>query len=67
MLHYLAEEGLVLVGNLEALHDWPPAEDVDDGLLVRAQALHGSPQSLAVSVGVEGIGSEYSGSALETV
>lgn len=66
MLHYLAIESLVLFGNLEALHDWPAAEDVDDGLLVRAQALHSAPQGLAVSVGVEGIGREYSGGALET-
>lgn len=66
MLHYLAKESLVLVSDLEALHNWPPTEDVDDGLLVCAQTLHGSPQRLAVSVGVEGIGCEYSGGALET-
>lgn len=61
----LAVGGLESLGNLQALNDATTAQHLDDGLLVRAEALHRLAQRGGILDGVKGIRGVDGGGALE--
>lgn len=63
----LAEVGLEGRGDLQSLDDAAAGEDLDDRLLVGAEALHGLAQHRGVFIRVEGIGREHTGLALKAI
>lgn len=61
---YFSIQGLELDGDFLSLGVGPRAQDVDDGLLIRPEALHRLAQDLGVGLRVEGIGRYHRWAAL---
>jgi len=57
--------GLVLALELLALLVRPPADDLDEGILIRAKALHRLAQGMGILDGIEALGGHHSGSSLK--
>lgn len=60
----LAVSGLEGLGDLQALDDAATGEDIDDGLLVSAEALHGLPQGGGIGLRIKGLSRVHRGGAL---
>jgi len=61
----LAVRGLEGLGDLQTLDNAAPGQDLDDGLLVGAEALHGLAQNGRILDGIEGIRRVDGGRALQ--
>jgi len=61
----LAVRGLERLSDLQTLDDATPGQDLDDGLLVGAEAFHRLAQNSRILDGIEGIRRVDSGCALQ--